>query len=1145
MAIDAHELTLNTFDGREGLPPIIGRVELFDQDYGLDYSYTDGTEDSFLNRVRNITNRFLLPVAGAAATVTFSLLSAHNPAHADGTPVSTGEPVATHVVDTPARIYIDPGGSIYDDLIGVGYTPKEAVRDIVVGHHMTPAQVKNPGMHAGDTYIPTKETIATREARLGIKASTSADKSFTTSDIKPDTVLRISKDPSLYKQIVRLGAASHATEILAANGETVDSIKKHHVGDLIIVPGRFLPDKSAHKTTPVETTEMRLPAGSSIYKEVEKLGLTDPQTATKQILKLSNLSVEEARKMGTGAPFLVPTDLIPTQLSKTPEAPTVASVKIVLKPGDTIMTVLHEAGSKHPLEDAKKVMAEPIVDNGDGTMRPMTPSEAAQLPVGAVINVPPTVALLPPPVDKQPIPAPISVSSQPQIEVLPNTTVAATPNGTASKHLDAVPAGSGEVVTAQKKVLFVGDSLTVGMNAGGLDKKGQEAGLNITSSDAVVGRSLTEALTGDINYDKVFSYDYIVLELGTNAKESDSVYEQNLRVYIGKIQSEATKRGVAMPQIFMLTLYEPPGNNRVHDETRNPELMQLKDELGIKIIDWAQHAAENPDLYAGGDGLHPSKHFDDMAQFVVDDINRQMDRMPTTNTVPTTTPISVPSTPEVIQRGGLIDILQANRADYANGKTDVGKLAAYAEANFEHPVPGNGISVDLANKIYKFPDRQIGFNYVTNPLTCANNAVGSPVLLAFVITLNDYAHYLAETDPRFMVHKGFQIELGDALSGAHSNVGGHGRGTAIDLRSRNMGNAPTQFPDGPLFMAGAKSFDKDFTEAVLNFAHQMTYNGEPILDHVETSSKPVEIDLTGGDYKNDWVALVEGHNDHAHFETEKGLSPGHGNPNPGRWSCEDPRTGGPTGALLEADFPYNFSTTVVKSALPTPSTLAVPVPVPAPDPTPAPISETAPTPTPPIEQPTPTDTAPAPPATPELENLAKNSPQQYIDTVMGGKVIEVQLRNSKHPVAAHADVQAMVDYVWRVEGGESPDVVIKAITVSDAESGMDNTAINKATGDECAFQINGVNRAFIDELNKREGRNIKYENLPNDLEGCVRVARALYKNAQGKHYSQKVLDYLTPLGLKLPPDLMSKVEDGAVSSGWMPWIMSARNHGLL
>lgn len=173
------------------------------------------------------------------------------------------------------------------------------------------------------------------------------------------------------------------------------------------------------------------------------------------------------------------------------------------------------------------------------------------------------------------------------------------------------------------------------------------------------------------------------------------------------------------------------------------------------------------------------------------------------------------------------------------------------------------------------------------------------------------------------------------------------------------------------------------------------------------------------------------------------------------------------------------------------------------------------------------------------------SPEEYVATHNNGELITVQLRGSD-PATVPADIQQIVDIVWRLENGRSYETVKEALTVSLAESGWDNTAVNWSdtnpflASDQCLFQINRINKELVESM------GYTLDQLRTNPEACVRVAFALFELSEGFKYSASYIDkWEKNYGLKLPVDLLDLVNSGYISNGWQWWLMSAKRTGLL
>ncbi len=254
--------------------------------------------------------------------------------------------------------------------------------------------------------------------------------------------------------------------------------------------------------------------------------------------------------------------------------------------------------------------------------------------------------------------------------------------------------------------------------------------------------------------------------------------------------------------------------------------------------------------------------------------------------------------PEVIPNPievALIDVLNTViRPNYGAETVDIAAIGAFVESNFEHPQPAQGISEEAAKLIYRLGERREGFDFVTHPLTCMNEAVATAPMLAFIIAVQDYARQLTTTDERFTQYFGFEFDIGDIISGHHNR---HANGRAVDLRTRPDGMGPEMYPPGPVLVSNSPIFSEEFTAELIRFMNRLAYNGEHMLEQVEISSKDVERDITGDNKKGDVVADVKHHGDHVHALLREIFGIELVNPNNQALSCDDPSTGGTTPTL--------------------------------------------------------------------------------------------------------------------------------------------------------------------------------------------------------------------------------------------------------
>ena len=1021
-------------------------------------------------------------LAAAALVSGAAIMLTGNIAHADGS-----NDTAESSQDSPDHVTVDKGSSVFTELRQQGYTVGEIARDME--RKGIPQSVwTNLKVAAGSTWNVDNTTINERNSRLGIPEVNQTDPSS-----NPDTI--------------------------------------------------------------------SLPAGGSIISVLKELGVKDPYNAAKQTLKYNGMSANDARHIRPGVPIAVPAGILPNANVPVTSTPNEQVVLTLEKPGDTLIGMLKAEGSNSPFLDAKEVLA----------VNSMTFEDAAKSLVGKGFIIPKSVSIR--------FNKPAKVKVQTSIITPPDIL----PINTPKQNIE---------------VKFIGDSLTVGMHSlGNIDSVGSAAGMNVSSEDAATGRSLTEALNKPVNFDDILSKDVIVLELGTNAKENDNKFADNLRWYVNQIKTEVQSRGVNMPKIFVVNQFESGDKNVVRDESRNPKIDQLVEELDINKIDWASYAAAHPELYEGGDGVHPND-YNKMADFIISDIARQTTPEVVVPTVPATeTPVEPPivqTPPEIVTPAPEVPAVEAPAEVPPAEPTivieapavveepakpvevikptepvvvpamplqpeSIGKLTGLAVEAIRKSVSVNGVlskasaqeaynyillmqnhpdkSGDFPNPeaFYGIPAPTLDMPWVASPDACVTELFAKPSeILATMTDIAIYEWLLQQ--PQWAAYRDSVLVIRDRVSGDHKT---HQNGDKGDTISRDFTADSSVGNNGPVFDVTSPNYNPEMTTQMM-ILQGLSLNpyGENLYVGIIFGDKDVVKNVNNGvrslGRTEKLAYYASDHSTHAHEhsnvnnESKDGII---GTPNTTK-SCQynyvnmDPDlveslkikrqsySNRPTPAL--ANLPdFDTSDFLVNNGRPTPE-----------------VAVTA------QEAPVVLNT--------EKTNAFVLSADEYINTYNGGEHIEVKLRNSKNSVTAPAEVQRMVDYVWRVEGGVSPDVVKQALTVGLAESGLNNGSMNKSTGDRCVFQINKINKNFINKINQKYGWNIQYDNLQNDLEGCVRVAFELYKQSLGNVYTPEFINkWVDSFGLKLPDDLMNQVMNGKASDGWTAWLMSAKNTGLL
>ncbi|MBA2279223.1 SGNH/GDSL hydrolase family protein [Candidatus Saccharibacteria bacterium] len=1027
-------------------------------------------------------------------------------------------------LDTPNGVVIGKNQTLYSELRKF-YTHEEVEHELSK-RNITLEQANSLKLTVGFAWEVHPDTVAERDARLG--GNTSSFLLDSGEDIVKEFRDRGNTSiDDVKKTLQHNGWSNDVNNLLAGTNVNVPAgviLGPEHTQQVPVVlatPAAEIPVAPEPARAPLaempapETTVLHL-QGPNIITDLTNLDVTDPYQAGMEAVWISKI---DPTKMQKGDAYTV----LAKRLPAPPAGPLESEIKpepefITLPPGGSIISVLTSLGIPNPVLVANRIRA--FNDN-------MTLEEARKILPGEPIAVPPGMLLHS---HESPITEPVNI-------ILPNVPIEAPTDSQSEVN---------SLISTPVPGIAIGDSLTKGMaSLGDLDAKGAANGLEIDSSNAVSGRSLIEALKGPIDFDHLLSQKFVVLALGTNALESDAVYADTIRSWNGALKAEAAIRGVDMPAIFLVTLVEiEDGENRVPDETRNGVIHDLKDELGLHSIEWADYVAAHPEIYASG-GFHPSD-YGAMSDFVVNEIAHQLAPvMPDTpgEVVPTEESqsevahpaevvapaepiVETTELPEAIVEPALVNILEELRAHYGEGSIDIAKLGAFVETHFAHPAPAQGISEEAVGHLYHLPERQEGFDYVTHPLTCINETLATAPLLAVIIAMQDYARLLTMYDDRFKQFYGFEYEIGDASSGHHNS---HDNATAVDLRSRYDGVGPLINPQGPLFASGAPNFYAEFTAEIMQFGLNLTYNGDKLIDRIEITSKDIEKALTGNNKKGDDVSYQPGHADHIHLELEKryGIKV---NPNYKALSCADPSTGGTTATLypVSPPAPVAIEEVIIEPVAEQVAEIVEEI-----------LEVVEPSIDIPQEEVKEPEVIP-PTITEVIEHARQLTPEEYINIYNGGESWTVTYRDGS-TAQASPEAQKWVDFVWRVKHGASPAVVQKALTVTGAESGFKNNIKNKKTQDSCLFQVNPVNKKFTESL------GYDYDTLHLNPEACAEVAYALYEQSIGKDYDAETINYwINNYGLNLPENMYDLLTSGkAISEGFFPWLMSSSKTGLI
>lgn len=164
--------------------------------------------------------------------------------------------------------------------------------------------------------------------------------------------------------------------------------------------------------------------------------------------------------------------------------------------------------------------------------------------------------------------------------------------------------------SANSTLYFVGDSLTVGMKSGGLDKKLQDKGWSPTSN-GLVSRKISGGVSPDgitqITNDKAIASGAgtIVIALGTN--DNAGTFTTELK----KMYDQAKSLNPGASIIWVN--YAGSGTFAGQMQQKSAILASFASQNNIRVIDWASQGSK----YITGNDVHPYKNYSDMADYVV------------------------------------------------------------------------------------------------------------------------------------------------------------------------------------------------------------------------------------------------------------------------------------------------------------------------------------------------------------------------------------------------------------------------------------------------------------------------------------------------------------------------------------------------
>ena len=203
-------------------------------------------------------------------------------------------------------------------------------------------------------------------------------------------------------------------------------------------------------------------------------------------------------------------------------------------------------------------------------------------------------------------------------------------SGSPSSTTTPVPATQTTGTTNGDSIYILGDSLSIGMKSqGDLEAKLKSTGWVNTTVQAYCGRHLkgTGDRCGSENpapFDGLGQVDQpddkaligaassIVISLGTNDYAS-TTFKTDATALIDKI------RGLnKTATLYWINLYAADSVRAPKLPAMNAALQELVLSKNIIVIDWA--AVASPSYADSGDGIHPTDHYDDMADVVTDTI---------------------------------------------------------------------------------------------------------------------------------------------------------------------------------------------------------------------------------------------------------------------------------------------------------------------------------------------------------------------------------------------------------------------------------------------------------------------------------------------------------------------------------------------
>jgi lysophospholipase L1-like esterase len=191
---------------------------------------------------------------------------------------------------------------------------------------------------------------------------------------------------------------------------------------------------------------------------------------------------------------------------------------------------------------------------------------------------------------------------------------------------DVTGAGSSAPAATNNNIYWVGDSLTVGMETGGLQADLQAKGYNVNKIEATTGDSVAAALPKvQADTTALSNAGTVVVELGTNDCSLSGVPScESTTEFEGQIQSmiSAIRSVDANATIYWVNMYTTKGTEYT---SINQAITADSSSLAYKVIDWATEATTNPSKYSFDTtlGVHQTTGvgYQNMATFVTSELS--------------------------------------------------------------------------------------------------------------------------------------------------------------------------------------------------------------------------------------------------------------------------------------------------------------------------------------------------------------------------------------------------------------------------------------------------------------------------------------------------------------------------------------------